>query len=77
MSPNCWGGSADFQITVLYIERPPNRDLYPDEASWIEAGQGQELRIHTFLQQAKANLTGHGLPDTVTISYVPHCHHAF
>lgn len=68
------GDSADFQITVLYIERPPNRDLYPDEASWIEAGQAQELRIRTFLQQAKSNLTGHGIPpDAVTISYVPHC----
>ena len=61
-------------ITVLYIERPPNRNLYPDEASWVEAGQAQELRIRTFLQQAKSNLTGRGIaPDAVTISYVPHC----
>jgi len=68
------GDSTGFLITVLYIERPPNRDLYPDEASWVEAGQTQELRIRTFLQQAKSNLTGQGIsPDAVTISYVPHC----
>jgi hypothetical protein len=54
------GAAAGFLVTVLYIERPPNRDLFPDEASWIEAGHAQELRIRTFLQQAKSNLTGHG-----------------
>lgn len=68
------GGSTGFSITLLYIERPPNRDLYPDEASWVEAGQTQELHVRTFLQQAKSNLTGQGIsPDAVTISYVPHC----
>jgi nucleotide-binding universal stress UspA family protein len=68
------GGSGGFEITVLYIERPPNRDLYPDEASWIEAGQTQELRIRTFLQQAKTTLTGRGMSqNAVTIAYVPHC----
>lgn len=67
-------GSSGFLVTVLYIERPPNRDMFPDEPSWVEAGQTQELRIRTFLQQAKTNLTGHGLaPETVTIAYVPHC----
>jgi Universal stress protein UspA and related nucleotide-binding proteins len=70
-------GSSGFLVTVLYIERPPNRDLFPDEPSWAEAGQTQELRIRTFLQQAKTNLTGHGLaPETVTIAYVPHCQSA-
>ncbi|PKN40316.1 MAG: universal stress protein [Deltaproteobacteria bacterium HGW-Deltaproteobacteria-18] len=68
------GGSTGFLITVLYIERPPNRDLYEDDATWVEASQAQELRIRTFLQQAKSNLTGRGIsPDAVTISYVPHC----
>jgi len=67
-------GASGFLVTVLYIERPPNRDLFPDEASWVEAGQSQELRIRTFLQQAKTTLTGHGLPqEEVTIAYVPHC----
>jgi nucleotide-binding universal stress UspA family protein len=67
-------GSSGFAITILYIERPPNRDLFADEASWIEAGQAQELRIRTFLQQAKTTLTGRGLaPQSVTIAYVPHC----
>ena len=68
------GGSSDFMITVLYIERPPNRDLFPDEASWVEAGQTQELRIRTFLKQARTTLTAGGLaPEAVTIDYVPHC----
>ena len=68
------GGSDGFEVTVLYIERPPNRDLFASEAAWIEAGQAQELRIRTFLQQARTTLTGRGLsPDSVTIAYVPHC----
>jgi nucleotide-binding universal stress UspA family protein len=68
------GGSSGFMITVLYIERPPNRDLFPDEASWVEAGQTQELRIRTFLKQARTTLTAGGLaPEAVTIDYVPHC----
>ncbi len=67
-------GTTGFLVTILYIERPPNRDLFADESSWIEAGQAQELHIRTFLQQARSNLTEHGLaPDTVTISYVAHC----
>lgn len=66
--------SRGFMVTVLYIERPPNRDLFPDEASWIEAGQAQELRIRTFLQQARTSLAEHGLQgEAVTIAYVPHC----
>ena len=61
------GGSSGFMITVLYIERPPNRDLFPDEASWVEAGQAQELRIRTFLKQARTTLTAGGLaPEAVT-----------
>ncbi|WP_028578321.1 universal stress protein [Desulfomicrobium escambiense] len=68
------GGSSGFMITVLYIERPPNRDLFPDEAAWVEAGQTQELRIRTFLKQARTTLTAGGLaPEAVTIDYVPHC----
>ena len=68
------GASNGFEVTVLYIERPPNRDLFADEASWVEAGQAQELRIRTFLQQAKTTLTSRGLsPGSVTIAYVPHC----
>ena len=67
-------GTTGFQVTVLYIERPPNRDLFPDEEAWIEAGQTQELRIRTFLQQAKSSLVEHGqAQDAVTIAYIPHC----
>ncbi|NLW81207.1 MAG: universal stress protein [Desulfovibrionales bacterium] len=66
--------TTGFLVTVLYIERPPNRDMFADEASWIEAGQAQELRIRTFLQQAKTSLLERGLgPETVNIDYVPHC----
>jgi nucleotide-binding universal stress UspA family protein len=67
-------GTSGFLVTVLYIERPPNRDLFADEASWIEAGQTQELRVRTFLQQARTSLLEHGIgADAVTIAYVPHC----
>lgn len=66
--------TSGFQVTLLYIERPPNRDLYADEAAWIEAGQTQELHIRTFLQQAKLSLVQHGIKaDAVTIAYIPHC----
>lgn len=67
-------GASGFLVTILYIERPPNRDLFADEAAWIEAGQAQELRIRTFVQQARTTLVERGLPaDNVDIAYIPHC----
>lgn len=68
------GEASGFQATILYIERPPNRDLFPDEAAWIEAGRDQELRIRRFVQQAKTTLMDHGFPkDSVEVVYIPHC----
>lgn len=67
-------GADNFQVTILYIERPPNRDFFPSDAAWTEAGQAQETRIRAFLEASRNTLLGHGLPrDRVTTAYVPHC----
>lgn len=66
--------SPKFDVTVLYIERPPNRDFFPSDDKWREAGLAQEERIHLFLEESRAKLLACGLPEAaVDIAYVPHC----
>lgn len=64
------GATPGFEISLLYVERHPERDTFPDDASWQEACREEEKNIRTFLSQAKAMLEGKGVsPDTVSIEY--------
>jgi nucleotide-binding universal stress UspA family protein len=65
---------ADFQVGLLYVERPPSRDFYASEKEWIEAGREQEAEIREFLTWANGHLQGQGLPaDHVEEIYLPSC----
>lgn len=66
--------TATFDVTVLYIERPPNRDFFPSDEEWIKAGAAQEERIRTFLEESRQKLVAVGLSQTsVNVAYIPHC----
>ena len=66
--------TTQFSVTVLYIERPPNRDFYATDEEWHAAGQDQEKKIRLFLEESKAKLLASGLStQEVKIAYVPHC----
>ncbi len=67
-------GSQGFEVTVLYIERPPNRDFFATEEEWLAASQSQEQKIREFMDEARATLLTSGLPaDKVQLDYIPSC----
>lgn len=55
------GNVPGFQVTLLYVERHPERDVYPDDAAWQEACQTEEKRIREFLAWAKGLLEDNGI----------------
>lgn len=64
------GGTPGFEISLLYIERHPERDIFPDDASWQSACREEEKKVRTFLSQAKVMLEHKGVPsDVVSIEY--------
>lgn len=66
--------SPKFDVTVLYIERPPNRDFFPTDEEWRAAGVAQEQRIRLFLEESRSKLLTSGLSESaIDVAYVPHC----
>jgi nucleotide-binding universal stress UspA family protein len=65
------GGAADFQIELLYVERLPERDIFPDENSWEKACVEEKNKIRSFLDQAKNILVEMGVrPEIISIRYL-------
>ncbi len=65
------GDAADFQIELLYVERMPERDIFPDETSWQTACEEEKDKIRKFLDQAKSMLLNRGVrPEIVSIRYL-------
>ncbi len=57
-------GSADgFRVTLLYIERAPNRDRFESEEAWLGQCRLDHERVFEFLTKARAVLVAAGLPD--------------
>ncbi|MEA4855216.1 MAG: universal stress protein [Solidesulfovibrio sp.] len=68
------GGGPERRITVAAIERPPDRDLYPDDASWKEECARRVAQIHTALDDAKDMLQAAGIPAArVETQFVESC----
>jgi nucleotide-binding universal stress UspA family protein len=68
------GGGPERRITVAAIERPPDRDLYPDDASWKEECARRVTQIHEALADARTMLLGAGLPEEwVETRFVESC----
>ena len=66
--------TPEILITLLYIERPPDRDMYADDAAWKEAANSKEKDIRTFLDEARGILEHMGIPrEQITEKYVVSC----
>lgn len=56
-------GTAGTRVTLLYIERAPNRDLFDTEEAWIGHCKLEHARVFDFLQRARESLLAAGLPQ--------------
>ena len=65
------GNTPGFHVTLLYVERLPERDTFPDEEAWRKASRTQENTIRVFLDNSKQQLEQSGVaPERVAIEYV-------
>jgi nucleotide-binding universal stress UspA family protein len=72
------GNSPGFKVTLLYVERLPERDVFPDEEQWKQACKAQEREVRTFLDESRKVLEERGVPtQAISIEYVVHCRSPF
>ncbi|MBA4358548.1 MAG: universal stress protein [Humidesulfovibrio sp.] len=57
------GNAQGVRVTLLYIERAPNRDLFETETAWLAQCKLDHDRVFDFLKTARARLLAAGLPD--------------
>lgn len=63
-----------FTITLLYVERLPDRDIFPDENSWKQSCAEHRETMKAFLAKAESHLLGIGLHrETVETNYLVSC----
>ncbi len=55
--------TPDVHVTLLYIERAPNRDKFESESAWLDQCRLEEEHVFDFLARARAKLTAAGLPE--------------
>ncbi len=68
------GATPGFQITVMSIERFPERDTFPSEAAWHERCQVLEKQLKQVLEDARTMLEGKGVPAAaIDTHYVASC----
>lgn len=61
----------DFRITLLSVERLPDRDVYQDDDSWREACAQNKENVLCFLEQAQKRMLDRCLPtDIVETRYL-------
>ena len=67
-------GGPERRLTVAAIERPPDRDLYPDDAAWKEECTTRVAATHKALDEARDMLLAAGLPEAwVETRFVESC----
>jgi nucleotide-binding universal stress UspA family protein len=57
------GGNDRFLVELVYVERPPDRDTFPDEASWRTESLRQEDVARQVLDGARQALVAKGFND--------------
>ncbi|MDD4649947.1 MAG: universal stress protein [Desulfoplanes sp.] len=68
------GDTPDILITLLYIERPPDRDTYADDTAWKAAAHAKEKNIQIFLDEARGMLEHKGVAEErIAEKYVVSC----
>ncbi len=68
------GGTENLDVCLLYVERPPDRDIYATEEAWKKAALAKEKKIRLFLHKARGILETHGIaPEQIREEYVVSC----
>uniref|UniRef100_I2PZP5 Universal stress protein UspA-like protein n=1 Tax=Desulfovibrio sp. U5L TaxID=596152 RepID=I2PZP5_9BACT len=68
------GGGPERRITVAAIERPPDRDMYADDATWKAECARRVEAMRQALEDARTGLSEAGLPgDWVETRFVESC----
>lgn len=57
------GSAPGVRVTLLYIERAPNRDRFETEEAWLGQCRLDHERVFDFLTKARAALVAAGLKD--------------
>lgn len=71
---NLAGSCPGFEVCLLYIERLPHRDLFPDEGEWKVACEKSRVEMKTFLDVAKTSLMDMNVPEVaISQKYVSSC----
>lgn len=61
------------RVTLLYIERAPNRDKYEDEAAWLNQCRLEHEHVFDFLKSARGRLVAAGIPDSAVFERTVLC----
>jgi nucleotide-binding universal stress UspA family protein len=68
-------GCPNFEITLLHIERLPDRDIFADEDAWKKECVAHRRKIETFLSENKQMMADYGIPaKRVCTDYIKSCH---
>ena len=68
----------DVHITLLLVERLPDRDFFPDEAQWRAECRERVRTRKEALAQARAILETAGVkPEAITVNYMVSCKSPF
>ncbi len=71
---NCSGGD----IGLLYVERLPDKDIFPDDESWKKQCEHNEREMNEKLDAAKKRLMELGVPgEEISIQYYASCKSPF
>lgn len=57
------GGQDGVEVTLLYVERMPGRDLFHSEEAWKGQCSLEQERALDFLKAARATLLAAGIPE--------------
>ncbi|WP_462325867.1 universal stress protein [Desulfoplanes sp.] len=71
------GEKKDVRVCLLYVEKPPNRDMYAHEKEWKRAALEKEERLRAFLRQTRETLEECGIAgERISEEYVVSCQSA-
>ncbi len=69
---------SDCEIKILYVERLPDKDLFPDDELWKEQCKLNEHEILEKLKIARKNLVNMGVcKDELSVEYFASCKSPF
>lgn len=68
------GECKDVRVCLLYVEKPPNRDMFASDEAWKQAAMDKEQRLRLFLAEARTMLQDFGIAkEKITEEYVINC----